>query len=124
MCLTIFFSIFDSQYFKNSAHVLDENELEIETKSNANADTEPTPKFEKKPKKSILKKTHFQEDVNIDQIFIREINEEFIEKVCLESATEGKHFSEKIGKCFDEYWKNILNDGDSSIKFLQVDFDN
>lgn len=67
-----------------------------------------------------MKKTHFQEEISIDQIFVRDLNEEFIEQVCLEAASEGKHFSEKLKSCFDEYWKKIVCDGNKAIRFLQV----
>ena len=102
----------------HSDYVLDENELE----NKPNIEVDAALKVEKKPKKSILKKTHFQEEINIDQIFIRDLNEDFIEKVCLVAASEGKHFSEKLGNCFDQHWENIVFDGNKAIRFLQVTF--
>ena len=77
----------------------------------------------KKPKKSILKKTHFNEEVTLERIFRKELNQAFMEKLNLESAREGKHFSEKIAKCFADHWKGLPQEKDAAaIGFLQVGF--
>ena len=79
-----------------------------------------TEKKTKKPKKSILKKTHFNEEITLDKLFKDEIVGEFIQKFSLECGKEGKHFSEKLPKCFVEHWKSIGHDSISSILFLKV----
>ena len=82
-------------------------------------DQKPT----KKPKKSILKKTHFNEEITLDKIFKNEINGAFIEKLCLECGKECKHFSEKLPKGFADHWKTIGQDPNALILCLQVDFE-
>lgn len=72
----------------------------------------------KKPKKSILKKSHYNEEITLENIFNFEINREFIDKISMETAKEGKHFSEKLPKMFSEYWKNIGQN--KNTEFLKV----
>ena len=91
-----------------SAHVL-EDEKEVSS---------PSKVVIKKPKKSILKKSNFNEEIILEKIFNKDINEDFMDKLALECAKEGKHFSEKICKSFMEYWKNLSNE--NGIRFLQV----
>lgn len=78
----------------------------------------PQIKKAKKPKKSILKKSHYNEEITLENIFNFEINKEFIEKISIETAKEGKHFSEKLPKMFTEYWKNIGQN--KNAEFLKV----
>lgn len=72
----------------------------------------------KKPKKSILKKTHLSEEITLERIFNKDVNQSLIEKINQESGKEGRHFSEKIGKCFAEHWKSLTQE--DAISFLQV----
>ncbi len=74
----------------------------------------------KKPKKSILKKTHYNEEITLDKIFKNEINGQFTEKISLECGKECKHFSEKLSKCFVDHWKTIGQDPNALINCLQV----
>lgn len=94
-----------------SAHILEE-EKDVISSPSINS------KIVKKPKKSILKKSNYNEDINIDKIFIQDINQDYIDKLLLESGKEGKHFSEKITKSFVDYWKSLSHE--HGIRFLQV----
>lgn len=83
---------------------------------------DPFKKEKNTKKKTILKKTHFVEELKLEDIFDKDDCAEIINKIKQQSEEEKRDFKEILKINFFEYWDQHHKNNDEIIKFLKVFF--